>query len=143
MNFLKSVLVYRTFTDYTKRGHKEKAYTELVEHHETTSAKVKSKLNALRAQRRRAMAKESKTKSGQAASSNFYEPFWLKQKAEIALALSRAVWNVLLFWRMNHSQRRQALQSLAERKLELFSKYPESMIQPAPDEKATKMSHFS
>ena len=59
------------------------------------------------------MAKESKTKSGQAASSNFYEPFWLQQKAEIALALSRAIWNVLfLFWRMNHSQRRQRLKRL-------------------------------
>ena len=53
---------------------------ELVEHHETTSAKVKSKLNALRARRRRAMAKESKTKSGQAASSNFYERSGLSKK---------------------------------------------------------------
>ena len=113
MNFLKSVLVYRTFTDYTKWEQKEKAYTELAEHHETMPANVKSKVNALRARLRKAMPRESKTKSGQAASSNFYEPFWLQQKAEIALLLPRAIWNVLfLFWRMNHPQRRQLLKSL-------------------------------
>ena len=44
--------------DYTKREQKEKAYKELAEDFETTSANVKSKISALRAQLGREIAKE-------------------------------------------------------------------------------------
>ena len=44
--------------DYTKREQKKKAYTELAEDFETTSANVKSKISSLRAQLGREIAKE-------------------------------------------------------------------------------------
>ena len=44
---------------------KERAYAELTEHFDSSSAIVKAKINALRAQLGREMAKESKATSGQ------------------------------------------------------------------------------
>ena len=44
---------------------KERAYAELVEHFDSSSAIVKAKINALTVQLGREIAKESKTKSGQ------------------------------------------------------------------------------
>ena len=55
-----------TFSNkYTKREVKERAYAELPEHFDSSSAIAKGKINALRAQLGRAMSKESETKSGQ------------------------------------------------------------------------------
>ena len=51
--------------EYTKREVKERAYAELTEHFDSSSAIIKAKINALGAQLGREMAKESKTTSGQ------------------------------------------------------------------------------
>ena len=56
---------------YTKREVKERAYAELAKHFDSSSAIVKAKVNALRAQLGREMAKESKTKSGQATDEKY------------------------------------------------------------------------
>ena len=48
--------------EYTERVVKERAYTELAKHFDFSSAIAKAKINALRAQLGREMAKESKTK---------------------------------------------------------------------------------
>ena len=91
--------------DYTEGEQKEKAYTytELSEHSETTSADVKSKINALKAQLGKEIAKESKTKSGKATSEQyirklmFYDqlqsslPILASTKTEITLALPKAI----------------------------------------------------
>ena len=50
--------------EYTKGEVKERAYAELAEHFDSSSATAKAKINALRTQLGREMAKESKTKSG-------------------------------------------------------------------------------
>ena len=47
--------------EYTKREVKERAYAELAEHVDSSSAIVKAKINALRAKLGREMAKESNT----------------------------------------------------------------------------------
>ena len=53
---------------HSKRELREKAYSEIAEHFDSTSASVKTKINAFRAQLGREIEKESKTKSGQATS---------------------------------------------------------------------------
>ena len=50
---------------------KEKAYAVLAVHFNSSSAIVKAKINALREQLSREMAKESKTKSGQATDEKY------------------------------------------------------------------------
>ena len=55
----------------TQRELREKAYSEIAEHFDSTSASVKTKINALRAQLGREIGKESKTKSGQATSEQY------------------------------------------------------------------------
>ena len=50
---------------------KERAYAELVEHFDSSSDIVKAKINALREQLGREIAKESKTKSGQATDKKY------------------------------------------------------------------------
>ena len=50
---------------------KERAYAKLTEHFDSSSAIVKAKINALRAQLGREMAKESKTTSGQATDETY------------------------------------------------------------------------
>ena len=50
---------------------KERAYAELAKHFDSSSAIIKAKVNALRAQLGREMAKESKTKSGQATDEKY------------------------------------------------------------------------
>ena len=57
--------------EYTKREVKERAYAELVEHFDSSSGIVKAKINALREQLGREIAKESKTKSGQATDEKY------------------------------------------------------------------------
>ena len=57
--------------EYTKREVKERAYTVLAKHFYSSSAIVKAKVNVLRAQLGREMAKESKTKSGQATDEEY------------------------------------------------------------------------
>ena len=54
-----------------KEGGKEWAYAELAKHFDSSSAIVKAKVNALRAQIGRETAKESKTKSGQATDEKY------------------------------------------------------------------------
>ena len=50
---------------------KERPCAELLEHFDSSSAIVKAKINALRAKLGREMAKESKTKSGQATDEKY------------------------------------------------------------------------
>ena len=50
---------------------KERAYAELVEHFDSSSAIVKAKIDALTVQLGREIAKESKTKSGQATDEKY------------------------------------------------------------------------
>ena len=51
--------------EYTKREVKGRAYAELAEHFDSSSAIAKAKINELRVQLGREMAKELRTKSGQ------------------------------------------------------------------------------
>ena len=52
--------------EYTKREVKGRAYAESAEHFDSSSAIAKAKINELRVLLGREMAKELKTKSGQA-----------------------------------------------------------------------------
>ena len=57
--------------EYTKKEVKERAYRELAEHFGSSSAIVKTKINASRKQLGREMAKESKAKSGEATGEKY------------------------------------------------------------------------
>ena len=57
--------------EYTKGEVKERAYAELAEHFDSSPATAKAKINALRTQLGREMAKESKTKSGLATDEKY------------------------------------------------------------------------
>ena len=72
MNFLRNEPVCGTSTlKNTQRELREKAYSEIAEHFDSTSTSVKTKINALRAQLGREIGKETKTKSGQATSEQY------------------------------------------------------------------------
>ena len=59
---------------------KERAYVELTEHFDSSSAIVKAKINALGVQLGREMAKESKTKSGQATNQKYVSKWILYEQ---------------------------------------------------------------
>ena len=60
---------------YSKRNVKEKALSEIKEQLGMEKTAIKAKWNSLRAQHRRELAKENKTKSGQSAD-DLYESSW-------------------------------------------------------------------
>ena len=79
-------------TDYSKRDLKEMAYTEIATSLDTNITSVKAKINNLRTQLGRVMAKEKSTKSGQSTDRlyaskwihydklNFNSSFWVFEK---------------------------------------------------------------
>ena len=62
-------------TDYSKRDLKEIAYTEIATSLDTNITSIKAKINSLRTQLRRKMAKEKSTKSGQ-STDELYASKW-------------------------------------------------------------------
>ena len=73
---MKLDLVIGTYPTYSKRDIREKALSEIKEELGIEINKIKSKLNSLRAQHGRELAKGSKTKSGQ-STDDIYESSWL------------------------------------------------------------------
>ena len=142
---------------YTAREQKEKEYTELGEHFQRKSANVKSKTNALKAQLGMEIAKESKTKNqyntGEQYISKcifydllqFLRPVLASGKStdNISSAESNLKCSISVMENKLPSKKTAHKKFAAKKKLEMLSNSAELMMQPHPDVKSTKMSHFS
>ena len=133
---------------------KERAYAELAEYFDSSSAIVKAKINALRAILGREMEKESKTKSGQ-ATDEMYVSKWMfyeqlkflrpviattKSRDSISTQNNDLDDSVSLLENETPLKKKNLKTIIAEGKLELLKRCAESM---APGSSAKEPTHFA
>ena len=140
--------------EYTKREVKERAYAELAEHFDSSSAIVKAKINALRAQFGREMTKESKAKSGQATDEKYVSKWIFYKQLKFlrpVMATTRSRNSIrtqnndlddfVSFPENEPPLKKETLKTtIAERKLEMLTRCAESM---APTLSAKQPTHFA
>ena len=129
--------------EYTKREVRERAYAELAENFDSSSAILKAKINTLRAQLSREMAKELKTESSQATDEKyvskwmffeqlkFLRPVMTTIKSRDSISTQNNDLDDSFSLLENESPlKKKALKAtIAERKLELLTRCAESMAQ--------------
>ena len=133
--------------EYMKRDVKEIAYTEIASSLDTNSESIKAKINGLRAQLGRELAKVNKTKSGQ-STDELYASSWIHYDDLSFLLPDRDTLNVKMKRRMRKLKKgflRQGLRkkTIAERKIELLSKCTEAITKKPVESADSKHSAFA
>ena len=128
---------------YTKRDVKEIAYKEIADSLDTNIESIKTKINGLRAQLGREVAKVNKTKSGQ-STDDLYNSSWIHyDRLSFLLPVIKSSKSQDTLKRKNdndeengeveemrHSTPLPKKKTIAERKLELLSKCTEAITKP-------------
>ena len=142
--------------DYLKRDLKEIAYSEISSALDTTNASIKTKINGLRAQLGRELAKEKSTKSGQ-NTDELYKSSWIHyQKLSFLIPVIHAGKSRDTLKRNNQSDEAIEIdeesttvpkkKSIAEKKLDLISRCTDAItskaVAPAEQPPAQKVSNF-
>ena len=128
--------------EYTKRDVKEIAYTEIASSLDTNIESIKAKINGLRAQFEREIAKVNKTKSGQ-STDELYASSWIHyDRLSFLLPVIKLSKSRDSLKRKNEEQNEEVEEkrfstpglkkkTLAKRKIELLSKCTEAITKKA------------
>ena len=139
---------------YTKRDVKEIAYTEIANSLNTNIESIKTKINGLRAQLGREVAKVNKTKSGQ-STDELYTSSWIHyDRLSFLLPVIKSSKSKDTLKRKNEEENEEVEETrfstpglkkktIAERKLDLLSKCTEAITKPAEPRPDSKHSTFA
>ena len=140
--------------EYMKRGVKEIAYTEIASSLDTDIESIKAKINGLRAQLGREVAKVNKTKSGQ-STDELYASSWIHyDRLSFLLPVIKSSKSRDTLKRKNEEENEEVEETrfstpglkkktIAERKIELLSKCTEAITKKPVESADSKHSAFA
>ena len=140
--------------EYTKRDVKEIAYTEIASSLDTNIESIKAKINGLRAQLGREVAKVNKTKSGQ-STDELYASSWIHyDRLSFLLPVIKSSKSRDTLKRKNEEENEEVEETrfstpglkkktIAERKIELLSKCTEAITKKPVESADSKHSAFA